>query len=88
MTAAIATVMAAFVAALVALAGDRYVQRAQRASEAKAVLDRYRGPLRSAAWELGDRIDNLRVRGFSTFTSRGHARARRARASTAFRFQQ
>jgi hypothetical protein len=33
-------------------------------SEARIVLDRYRGPLLDAAWDLGDRIDNVVDRGF------------------------
>lgn len=32
----------------------------ERRSDAKVVLDRYRGPLLDAAWQLGDRLDNIR----------------------------
>jgi hypothetical protein len=88
MAAAVATVLAACVAALAALAVERYARRAQRVSQAKVVLDRYRGPLRSAAWELGDRIDNFHVRGFLVYTTAGNPRTDQARASTAFRFEQ
>lgn len=33
-------------------------------SQARVVLDRYRGPLLDAAWDLGDRVDNIIDRGF------------------------
>jgi hypothetical protein len=85
---AIATVLGACVSALAVLGVERYARRAERVSQAKVVLDRYRGPLRSAAWELGDRIDNFRVRGFLVYTAAGNPRTDQARASTAFRFEQ
>jgi hypothetical protein len=31
-----------------------------RRQDAKAVLDRYRGPLLDAAWQLGARLENIR----------------------------
>ena len=34
-------------------------RQAQAKSEAKVVLDRCRGPLLDAAWQLGDRVDNI-----------------------------
>jgi len=39
----------------------------ERRSEAKVVLDRYRGPLLDAAWQLGDRVENIRKRDFLRF---------------------
>jgi hypothetical protein len=50
-------------------------------------LDRYRGPLLDAAWDLGDRIDNITARSF--FETYG-TKERRAIAvqSTLFRFSQ
>jgi hypothetical protein len=50
------------------------------------VLDRYRGPLLDAAWQLGDRVDNIRNRSFLAFLSNSSGRERDARLSTLFRF--
>jgi hypothetical protein len=50
------------------------------------VLDRYRGPLLDAAWQLGDRVDNIRNRDFLVHLSEGSGRAPEARRSTLFRF--
>jgi len=58
----------------------------ERRSEAKVVLDRYRGPLLDAAWQLGDRVDNIRNRSFLAFLSNSSGRERDARLSTLFRF--
>jgi hypothetical protein len=60
----------------------------QRRSEAKLVLDRYRGPLRSAAWELGHRIDNIRTRGLAKYLEEENPRRITAIRTTAFRFAQ
>jgi hypothetical protein len=43
---------------------DKASAAEERQSEAKQVLDRYRGPLMDAAWQLGNRIDNIRHLGF------------------------
>ena len=43
----------------------------ERRSDAKVVLDRYRGPLLDAAWQLGDRLDSIRHRGFLSIFVRG-----------------
>ena len=43
---------------------ERVSREEERRSETKVVLDRYRGPLLDAAWELGDRVNNIRNRGF------------------------
>ena len=58
----------------------------ERRSEAKVVLDRYRGPLLDAAWQLGDRVDNVRNRSFLGYLSPASGRALEARQSTLFRF--
>jgi hypothetical protein len=51
----------------------------ERRSEAKVVLDRYRGPLLDAAWQLGDRVNNIRNRGFfTTYMYEGSGRERDA----------
>lgn len=60
----------------------------ERRSQAKVVLDRYRGPLLAAAWELGDRIDNIQHRGFLAFSQKGDARELDAKLTTLFRFAQ
>ena len=62
------------------------IAREQRRSDAKVILDRYRGPLLDAAWELGDRIDNLRHRRFLYFLEEGNPRQQDARLSTLYRF--
>jgi hypothetical protein len=62
-------------------------ERRQR-TEAKAVLDTYRGPLLNAAWELGDRIDNIRRRGFGLYAQESDPRRTTAVLTTAFRFAQ
>ena len=43
---------------------ERVSRDEERRSETKVVLDRYRGPLLDAAWQLGDRVNNIRNRGF------------------------
>ena len=53
---------------------------------AKAVLDRCRGPLLDAAWQLGDRLDNIRHRRFFMYLRRGSGREEDARLTTLFRF--
>jgi hypothetical protein len=58
----------------------------ERRSEAKVVLDRYRGPLLDAAWQLGDRVDNIRNRHFLAFLSKGSGREQDAKLTTLFRF--
>jgi hypothetical protein len=65
---------------------ERQSKEAERRSEAKVVLDRYRGPLLDAAWQLGDRLDNIRSRGFFVYLSEGNDRAPEARCTTLFRF--
>ena len=58
----------------------------ERRSEAKVILDCHRGPLLDAAWRLGDRVDNIRSRGFFVYLSEGSGRAQEARRATLFRF--
>lgn len=95
MDAATAAVIASGVSAVAAISAAVYAGRTQqklaktqRRSEAKLVLDKYRTPLLSAAWELGHRIDNIRQRGFAVYVKRESARRRAAILSTAFRFAQ
>lgn len=67
---------------------ERQSKEEERRSQAKVVLDRYRGPLLDAAWQLGDRIDNIRSskRNFFVYLSSGSGRAPEARRTTLFRF--
>jgi hypothetical protein len=65
---------------------DREVRDEERRSEAKIVLDRYRGPLLDAAWHLGNRIDNIRNRGFLGYLRATSGRAQDAKLTTLFRF--
>lgn len=65
---------------------ERQSKEEERRSEAKVVLDRYRGPLLDAAWQLGDRVDNIRNRGFFGYLSKGSDRAPEAKRTTLFRF--
>ena len=65
---------------------ERQSKEEERRSEAKIVLDRYRGPLLDAAWLLGDRLDNIRNRGFFAYLSGTSNRAPEAKLSTLFRF--
>jgi hypothetical protein len=67
---------------------DRESREQERRSEAKQVLDRYRGPLMDAAWQLGNRIDNIRNRGFLTYLKPGSGREQDAKLTTLFRFAQ
>lgn len=65
---------------------EREGRAEERRSDAKVVLDRYRGPLLDAAWQLGDRLDNIRTRGFLAYLSDGSGREQDARLTTLFRF--
>jgi hypothetical protein len=56
-----------------------------RRSEAKVILDSYRGPLLDAAWQLGDRVDNIRNKGFFAYLSESSGRVQEAKLSTLFR---
>jgi hypothetical protein len=62
-------------------------RQSQAKSDAKVVLDRYRGPLLDAAWQLGDRVNNIRHSDdFRAHLSEGSSRCRDARLTTLFRF--
>lgn len=65
---------------------EREGRAEERRSQAKVVLDRYRGPLLDAAWQLGDRVDNIRNRAFFYYLSEASGREQDARLSTLFRF--
>jgi hypothetical protein len=67
---------------------DKEAREEERRSEAKKVLDRYRGPLMDAAWQLGNRIDNIRHRGFLDFLKNGSGREHDAKLTTLFRVAQ
>lgn len=56
-------------------------------SNARVVLDRYRGPLLDAAWDLGDRLDNILDRRFLSNFGTG-PRGEVAISSTLFRLAQ
>jgi hypothetical protein len=78
----------------------RQTREEERRSQAKIVLDRYRGPLLSAASDLGARIDNIRHRGFLAYAQDGvrprrslrprvsQSRGIEAKLTTLFRFAQ
>jgi hypothetical protein len=63
---------------------EREGRAEERRSDAKVVLDRYRGPLLDAAWQLGDRVDDIRKRKF--FDYLGSDRGKDAKLTTLFRF--
>lgn len=65
---------------------ERQNKEEERRSEAKVVLDLYRGPLLDAAWQLADRLDNIRNRGFFAYLSASNDRAQDAKRTTLFRF--
>jgi hypothetical protein len=65
---------------------EREGRAEERRSDAKVVLDRYRGPLLDAAWELGDRVDNIRNRAFFAYLSPDSNRKQDAERTTLFRF--
>jgi hypothetical protein len=65
---------------------DRELKEQERRSEAKVVLDRYRGPLLDAASQLGSRVDNIRNRNFLAYLHAAGGRARDARLTTLYRF--
>ena len=67
-------------------AAERELREEERRSEAKKVLDRYRGPLMDAAWQLGNRIDNIRHREFLRFLSPDSGRSQDAKLTSLFRF--
>jgi hypothetical protein len=64
---------------------ERKSKEEERRSEAKVVLDRYRGPLLDAAWQLGERVENIRKRQFFIYRIEG-SRALEAVQTTSFRF--
>jgi hypothetical protein len=74
----------AIASAVISWQAQMAVQRRKEATTAKEVLERYRGPLLDAAWLLGDRIDNIRHRGFLAYLSGDRAEA--ASLTTLFRF--
>jgi hypothetical protein len=65
---------------------EREGRAEERRSEAKVVLDRYRGPLLDAAWQLGSRVDNIRNQRFLAYLSAGTGREQDAKLTTLFRF--
>jgi hypothetical protein len=65
---------------------ERQGRAEERRSDAKVVLDRYRGPLLDAAWQLGDRLDSIRHRGFLAYLAEGSGRERDAKLTALFRF--
>ena len=58
----------------------------EQSSEAKAELDRYREPLLLAVNDLGDRIDNIRNKGFLHYLRTADHRRETALRSTLYRF--
>jgi hypothetical protein len=65
---------------------ERESRAEERRSAAKVVLDRCRGPLLDAAWQLGDLVDNIRHRDFLAYLSPGSGREQDAKLTTLFRF--
>jgi hypothetical protein len=66
----------------------RETREEQRRSDAKVVLDKYRGPLLAAASEVGRRVENIRHDKFLAYVGPGSERTRQARLTTLFRFAQ
>ena len=66
----------------------REAREEQRRSDAKVVLDKYRGPLLQAGSELGHRINNIRHDSFLSYARTGSSRDVQARLTTLFRFAQ
>jgi hypothetical protein len=66
---------------------EQAAKKEESRSEARIVLDRYRGPLLDAAWDLGDRLDNIIDRGFLS-EYRATEREPVALRSTLFRLAQ
>jgi hypothetical protein len=64
---------------------ERESRAEERRSAAKVVLDRCRGPLLDAAWQLGDRVDNIRNSDFLAYLSTGSGREQDAKLTTLFR---
>ena len=61
---ALASATIAAVAQLRVRSLEQAAREEETRSAARIVLDRYRGPLLDAAWDLGDRLDNIIDRGF------------------------
>ena len=83
----------AYISAAVALVSAAFsgwtqlhLMKRGRRLDAKAVLDRYRGPLLDAAWQLGDRLENIRHGSFFDYLSQGTGREQDAKLTTLFRF--
>src|SRR5262245_47131591 len=68
--------------------GAKEEREEKRRSEAKVILDKYRGPLLMAAVDLGRRINNIRHGGFLVFADPGHERGQQAKLTTLFRIAQ
>jgi hypothetical protein len=66
---------------------ERAAKTEETRSQARIALDRYRGPLLDAAWDLGDRLDNILERGFLASYGEGDRHAV-AISSTLFRLAQ
>jgi hypothetical protein len=67
---------------------EREARKEEARSQARVVLDRYRGPLLDAAWDLGDRIDNIVARDFLSTYAFDDERRDVALQSTLFRAAQ
>jgi hypothetical protein len=65
---------------------DHEAREEERRSQAKVVLDRYRGPLLDGAASLGGRISNIRFRGFLQYLAPESERKQDAKLTTLFRF--
>jgi hypothetical protein len=84
---ALASATIAAVAQLKVKSLEEAAREEESRSEARIVLDRYRGPLLDAAWDLGDRLDNIIDREFLS-GYRGTERESLALRSTLFRIAQ
>jgi hypothetical protein len=96
MTPAVLTALVASATSLIIAGASIWFQRASisatfehdRRSRARVALERFRGPLLTAASELGDRLDNIRTRSFGDFYNESNERAEPAKLSTLFRIAQ
>jgi len=68
--------------------GAKEEREEKQRSDAKVVLDKYRGPLLAAASDLGYRIDHIRHDKFLIYTAPESGRDQQAKLTTLFRFAQ
>ena len=68
--------------------GAREEQEEKQRSDAKVVLDKYRGPLLAVASDLGRRIHHIRYQNFFVYTTSESGHDRQSKLTTLFRIAQ